>query len=316
MKSNQPLIKVRVIIMKLFLKLIIAIAVIGTTVLFSLNDNSISKSTTIDVSAETPQRLQISVANRGMSSVSAFRESKKEEKVEELDIRVMTYNIHRGVSRNGKLDLDSIASIIHEAGVDIVALQEVERNSVRTRFQDQIKLISDKLSVEYAYGKSLNILNGQYGNAILSRHPIEEYEVISLPSDKEKRTVLRAVVNIDGIRIAVYNTHLGLSKLERDKQLFEIKALLMEELLSFILMGDFNTGIIGADFIEELLIDTASILSESPPNTFVNGDIDERIDYIFTSLNITPTEHSIIISDASDHYPVVGRLKIKLDINK
>lgn len=54
-----------------------------------------------------------------------------------LRLRVLTYNIHHGAGIDGKLDLERIARVIRDARPDIVALQELDRNTQRTRKVDQ-----------------------------------------------------------------------------------------------------------------------------------------------------------------------------------
>lgn len=225
-------------------------------------------------------------------------------------IKVVTYNIHRGINKSNKLDLDGIIGVITGIGADIVALQEVERFSIRTGFKDQIGYIAEKLSMDYAYGKSINILNGQYGNAILAKYPIEEYEVKQLYSEGENRTLLRAALSIKGSRIQVYNTHLGLNSSERDKQIREIIDITANT-DDCILAGDFNSAVDKLDAVTEKLKDSASndMYNYTIP-TFDNGDITERIDYIFLSDRFKIIEYEVLKCDASDHYPVIVTVKL------
>ncbi len=225
-------------------------------------------------------------------------------------IKVMTYNIHRGVNRGNELNLDGVVEIIKNSGAEIIALQEVERFSVRTKFQDQIGYIADKLSMQYVFGKSLNILNGQYGNAILSKYPIEEYEVRELPSEGEKRTLLRAKMNVLGNKISFYNTHLGLKQSERDMQIEEIVRITGDD-NNFILAGDFNAKVDKLGAITKELRDCASYENNDNKVTFENEGLSERIDYIFTSKVFDIKAYDVTISDASDHYPVVSIIKFK-----
>lgn len=226
------------------------------------------------------------------------------------DIKVMTYNIHRGVNRDNELNLDGIVEAVRNSGAEIIALQEVERYSVRTKFQDQIGYIADKLSMQYVFGKSVNILNGQFGNAILSKYPIEEYEVRELPSKGEKRTLLRARLDVYGNKISFYNTHLGLKQSERDKQIEEILKIAGDG-NNFILAGDFNEKVDKLGAITQKYGDCASFENNDSKATFVNEGLSERIDYIFTSKGFEVKSYNVPISDASDHYPVVTTLKFK-----
>lgn len=225
-------------------------------------------------------------------------------------IKVMTYNIHRGINKDNELNLDGIVDTIKSSGAEIIALQEVERFSVRTKFQDQIGYIADKLSMRYVYGKSVNILNGQFGNAILSKYPIEEYQVRELPSERENRTLLSAKLNVLGNRISIYNTHLGLKQSERDKQIKEIVRITGDD-NNFILAGDFNEKVDKLGAITKKLRDCASYENNESKVTFENEGLSERIDYIFASKGFDIKGYDVPKSDASDHYPAVSIIKFK-----
>lgn len=227
-----------------------------------------------------------------------------------ISIRVMTYNIHRGINKSNKLDLDGIVDVIKESEAEIIALQEVERFSVRTGFRDQIEYIADKLSMHYVYGKSINILNGQYGNAILSNFPIEEYKVSKLPSDGESRTILRAGLNVYGNRIFFYSTHLGLDQRERDMQVEEIVRLTADE-RNTVVTGDFNSRADKLGEITERYIDCAGLENNFDKATFVGEDLSERIDYIFVSKDFKVKKYEVLERDASDHYPIISILELK-----
>lgn len=232
-------------------------------------------------------------------------------KQENPPIKVVTYNIHRGINKSNKLDLDGVTEVIMDIGADIVALQEVERFSIRTGFKDQIGYIAEKLSMNYAYGKSINILNGQYGNAILTRYPIEEYEVKQLYSEGETRTLLRVALSINGSRIQVYNTHLGLNSSEREKQIREIIDITANA-DNYILAGDFNSAVDKLDAVTGKLKDAALYdVNKYRIPTFDNGDITERIDYIFLSEKFKIVGYEVLKSDASDHYPVTVVVKLE-----
>lgn len=237
-------------------------------------------------------------------------ETEEKKEAEHPLLKVMTYNIHRGINKSNELDLDGIAGIIRSAGPDVVALQEVERFSVRTRFQDQVEYLAEKLSMNYAYGKSISILNGQYGNAILSRYPIDEYEVNDLPSEGEKRTLLRVILNVNGSKVPIYNTHLGLKKSERDRQISKIMGVSADE-RRYILTGDFNSTVDKLQAVTEKLIDSAAYgEDEQEKPTFADEGVAERIDYIFTSKDFGIKKYEVLESEASDHYPVMSTLKI------
>ena len=44
-------------------------------------------------------------------------------------LRVMTYNIHHAEGLDGKVDLERIANVIRQSNADVIALQEVDKNT-------------------------------------------------------------------------------------------------------------------------------------------------------------------------------------------
>jgi len=234
-----------------------------------------------------------------------------ERREQDIKLKLMTYNMHRGIGKDRKLNLNNTAEVIKSSDASIISLQEVERHSIRTGFKDQIKLLSEKLNMNYAYGKSINVLNGQYGNGILSKYPIEEYKAYDLPSYREQRIILRAVINIDGYRLAVYNTHLGLKEAERKEQLEYIQQMMGDETLDYLLMGDMNCKSSNLTVITETMKDSAEGSLKLDQSTFEENEVQERIDYIFVSPNIEITSYDVILSEASDHYPVISEVVVR-----
>jgi endonuclease/exonuclease/phosphatase family metal-dependent hydrolase len=164
--------------------------------------------------------------------------------------------------------------------------------------------------MQYVFGKSVNILNGQYGNAILSKYPIEEYEVRELPSKGEMRTLLKAALNVYGNRISFYNTHLGLNQIERDGQVEEIIRIIGDD-KNVILAGDFNAKVDKLTAITANYVDCASPKNNGSKATYETEGLSERIDYIFASKAFEVETYDVPISDASDHYPVVSIIKLQ-----
>ncbi|NOX58758.1 MAG: hypothetical protein GXP29_07870 [Planctomycetes bacterium] len=62
-------------------------------------------------------------------------------------LRMLTYNIHHGEGMDGRIDLDRIAHVIHEADADLVTLQEVDCGVERTNRIDQPKRLAELASL-------------------------------------------------------------------------------------------------------------------------------------------------------------------------
>jgi len=94
---------------------------------------------------------------------------------------VMTYNIRWGRGVDGVFSLERIAEVIATSGADLVGLQEVERGSPRSRFRDTPDVLAASLGMHVAYGANLRLGPWQFGNALLSRHPILSWRNVYLP---------------------------------------------------------------------------------------------------------------------------------------
>jgi endonuclease/exonuclease/phosphatase family metal-dependent hydrolase len=122
---------------------------------------------------------------------------------------------------------------------------------------------------------------------------------------------LRTVLNIDGYRLAVYNTHLGLNEVERKEQVDFILQMTGDETIDYILMGDMNTKFDKLIMITDSMKDCAKGSEKSQQSTFEEKGLQERIDYIFVSPNIEVTNYDVLAAEASDHYPVVSEVVVK-----
>lgn len=176
-------------------------------------------------------------------------------------LRVATYNIHKGVLRD-LFGLRRVARIhelrarLHELGSDLVFLQEVQGHNERhvTRFAAQwpsepqdvflSKSPALKYSFETAYGRNASYLHGHHGNALLSRFPIVGQENRDVSDHAlEKRGVLHCTIQVEGRDVQCFVVHLGLFARSRDRQM---KALIdwIERVVSpqdpLIIAGDFN----------------------------------------------------------------------------
>src|SRR5687768_14745518 len=98
-----------------------------------------------------------------------------------VSMRVMTYNIHHGEGTDGKIDLERIAKLITDNKVDLVALQEVDRNTERTGRRDMLAELAKLTGMNVAFGSNLQLQGGEYGNAVLCRGRIYWQENRRLP---------------------------------------------------------------------------------------------------------------------------------------
>ncbi len=135
-------------------------------------------------------------------------------------LRVLSYNIHHGEGVDGKLDLERIAAVIRGAEPDLVALQEVDRNTARTKHVDQPRQLGRLTGMPVVFGRNIPYEGGEYGNAVLSRRPIKRHENHPLPSlgPGERRGVLEVEIELADRRpLLFFVTHLDHRMADRER---------------------------------------------------------------------------------------------------
>jgi endonuclease/exonuclease/phosphatase family metal-dependent hydrolase len=160
--------------------------------------------------------------------------------------RIVTYNVHKCVGVDRRLNPTRIVKALKEIDADIVALQEVLCIHERSGEEDQAHFIARALGFNYCMGHTRELGGGIYGNLVLSRFPLlaSENHDISV-SGREERGCLRVDIDLGReSRLRVYNAHLGASFIERQSQ---ARKLISESILSDasmpgprIMLGDFN----------------------------------------------------------------------------
>jgi endonuclease/exonuclease/phosphatase family metal-dependent hydrolase len=165
-------------------------------------------------------------------------------------IKVATYNIHKCVGIDRKYSPERIVDVLREVNADIIALQEVLCRSHLHARDHQAAFIAGELGMEFRLGENRQINGGGYGNATLSRFPIEDHQNYDISIKKyEPRGCLRSHLLVNGLPLHFVNVHMGTSFFERRKQVHKILAehvLDSPELIGRrIVAGDFNEWING-----------------------------------------------------------------------
>jgi endonuclease/exonuclease/phosphatase family metal-dependent hydrolase len=194
-----------------------------------------------------------------------------------VTLRVLTYNIHHGEGRDGRLDLFRLAEIMRAAQPDLIALQEVDRGTERAAGVDQLAELAGLLGMHAEFGRTIDHTGGQYGVAILSRWPVASVQNRPLPSspEHEPRTALtvRFRAGEDGPWVRFTSTHLDNS---RDAEEKLAQAGRLNELLASgdpepsLLAGDFNARP-GTEVIELLERRWTVALPDQPPEPPADG---------------------------------------------
>jgi endonuclease/exonuclease/phosphatase family metal-dependent hydrolase len=234
-------------------------------------------------------------------------------------LTVMTYNIHHGAGVDGVLDLERIAGLIEQSGADVVGLQEVDRHwSERSNWVDQPAWFANRLGMHYAYAANLDLppLNAgeprrQYGTAILSKYPIQEFKNTFLPRypTGEQRGLAVATIIVNGAELRFANTHLTHNNnAERLEQAQKVVELLGKSHPPTLLVGDLNATADAPEIktLTAVYEDTWEEVGVGPGYTIEADNPTKRIDYQLHSSRLRPTKAAVPVTPASDHLPVVA----------
>ncbi|GAB3743932.1 endonuclease/exonuclease/phosphatase family protein [Microlunatus parietis] len=239
------------------------------------------------------------------------------------DIDVISYNIHHGRGVDGVLDLERIARLIEDSGADVVALQEVDRHfGDRSDWVDQPAWFADRLRMHVSYGANLDLEpltpgapRRQYGTALLSRFPIVESSNTYLPKypGQEQRGLLQATLAVHGQSVRVANTHLTHNNnAERQEQADAVRQLLSGSRRPTVLAGDLNArpDVPEIKTLTAVLRDGWVGAGAGPGYTYPVAAPASRIDYLLHSGNVITRSIEVPHSPASDHLPVVARMRV------
>jgi endonuclease/exonuclease/phosphatase family metal-dependent hydrolase len=228
----------------------------------------------------------------------------------------MTYNIHHGRGRDGRVDLDRICAAIQEGKPDLVSLQEVDLGMTRSGWIDQGQRIADLLQMRLAAGHNWFLGEGAFGNILLSRWPITLFGNLDLSVPRrEPRGLLLAEVQCPGALLLVGALHLGLGWAERKRQCLKI----LEQLQTLypndpiLLMGDFNSlpfSSVSRRF-RKVYADAFKMAGTGRGATYRGMGLPFRIDDIYATEHLFPLSAFALRTGASgiasDHFPLVGR---------
>lgn len=235
-------------------------------------------------------------------------------------LKVLSYNIHHGEGLDGKLDLERIAKLITENGADLVALQEVDRGAERTKGIDVAGELARLTGMTAVFRKNHDMKPGEYGNAILSKLPVEAVRNTWLPliSANEQRGFLQATVKVGKRRLMFASTHLDFrGNVEEDRLagVAKIREILAEERDKTdwqIVAGDFNArpdsqtyATMAADFK-----DAWAVAGRGEGFTIPVKQPRTRIDYVWARGSVTPARAEVLQSEASDHLPLLVEVEL------
>jgi endonuclease/exonuclease/phosphatase family metal-dependent hydrolase len=266
-------------------------------------------------------------------------------------LRVMTYNIKHGQTNatctqppripgqppfpDCNLDLSASIEVMRAHEADVIGVQEVDRFWARSAYVDEPAEMAAALgmnhhcyavNLDHAPDSHSNVPH-QYGTVILSRFPILECDntLLRRTGTNEQRGLTRALINVRGVPLEFYNTHLHTTAADRLMQTADIAAVMDGAAARpKVLMGDFNARPTAAEMqpIYARFLDAwleAPVATPENPSGLtsparLSGSPTSRIDYVFVSPDVEVSATYVPIDSstrlASDHYPVVSDIAL------
>jgi endonuclease/exonuclease/phosphatase family metal-dependent hydrolase len=158
-----------------------------------------------------------------------------------VDLRVATYNIHRGRGMDRRTRPERIAEVLSAVGADVIALQEVI-GAGRTG-ASHAQLIGAALGMGWVMGRTRELRGHLFGNVVLARFPVRHHVHYNLSwGTCEPRGCQRVDLLIDDRVLHVYNVHLGTALVERRHQAARLAAIVRDHRVTGpkVVLGDFN----------------------------------------------------------------------------
>lgn len=227
-------------------------------------------------------------------------------------LRVLSYNIKRGLGNDGITDLDRAAALIRRLDPDLVALQELDRGVERSGRVEQMRVLGDATNLHPRFAAFMPYQGGEYGIGILSRFPILETRRHELPAGPEPRVALDVHVQLpNGEQLIFCSVHFYDTEAQRLAQARAVMDLYRDEPLPVILAGDFNST--PHDPVMQLVESAFTNVDKGEDRlTFSATDPYEEIDYV---LFRPPAAFTVVQADVldeplvSDHRPVLVELR-------
>lgn len=226
-------------------------------------------------------------------------------------LRIASYNVRGCVGADRRRRPDRIARVLEEIDADIIGLQEVTASQRRPR--EPWKELAELTGYEAIAGPVRWSRGAAFGNAVLSRLPLERYELIDLSvPGREPRGAIDAELGVGGQRVRIVVTHFGLSRRERRIQ----AARIVERLAPCdadvsVLLGDFNEWLERSEMLRDvrssLGIELAAPTFPAPLPLLALDRIWVRPGRAIASVRV---HRSRLARFASDHLPVVATVRL------
>ncbi len=224
-------------------------------------------------------------------------------------MRVLTWNIHGCIGRDGRCDPERIVAELASSESDIVALQEVDGRTHLGRRANAFEHFSARLGGHVAEARLIRRSGSDYGHLLWSRWSLQDVEVTLLPGGTlERRGVIRATCMTPDGPVRILATHLGVFPWQRPAQAIAIAEQIENTRLPILVLGDFNewgrAGKVHRSLTSQLpLLAACATWPSARPIAWM--------DRIYASDHFQITASHTLATKASDHLPLVADVSLR-----
>ncbi len=243
-----------------------------------------------------------------------------------MRFRLVTWNIHKGIGgMDGEYNIGRIIRTLQQIRPDIVHLQEVDDDAPRTRHHRQVDVLANALELPHrAYQPNVTLRRGYYGNAVISRFPLEPARSLDLSIRFKKRRgaqiIACAIPLLKDLTLplVLVNLHLGLIEFEQRIQLRRLLACeevrCLDAKSPLIVAGDMNDvlGRLGRHILEPIGFRAASDGRATFPAFLPMRALDQIFYRGPLALHRCYISRSDVARQASDHLPLVADFELAL----
>lgn len=251
-------------------------------------------------------------------------------------MRVATFNILNGrAPADQHVELDGLAESVRQLDADVLALQEVDNNQLRSRNADLTSIAAEAMGApEHRFVAALTGSPGAtwiaadgeeqpdaaaYGIALLSRFPVHGWQVVRLAAvptripmwfkgrlrpylvRDEPRVALVAAVETPHGLVTFVATHLSFVRWWNVYQLRHLVASLIGGAEPIVMMGDLNMGPEPARRLTRMQAAARHL-------TFPVDEPTEQIDHILVRGSLVPQDSWATAMPISDHRALSAEL--------
>ncbi|WP_066464000.1 endonuclease/exonuclease/phosphatase family protein [Sanguibacter suarezii] len=231
------------------------------------------------------------------------------------EFRMLSWNLHYGVSAEPSVELAQMAAVIRDSGAEVVTFQEVSRGWIMGGGADMATYLAQDLDMEFVFAPAAD---RQFGNAILwkaSLGDLVDVERTGLPFGEgpQRRSAISGTLT-EAVPVRITSVHLQHRAENTPTRIAQLDVLLTAQPVTgaYLLAGDLNAE---PGWPEPHMLASAGLTSAQDAAgapgapTFPSLLPYQRIDWIFGA-NVTFSDVEVLSTQQSDHLPLAATVTL------